>query len=138
VTGAANAVIAVKDLWTPIVPTEVGYEQAQAYARALGLTTTSTRVWLGCSICRLPHTPEEHPMAHQGFKTRHISLGADGTAIVSQRVWEKLQRYVDDAGFTIVNTVPDPPAVTMSFRDGARDPKITVHHKVPRELKSER
>lgn len=136
VTDVGPAVIAVKDITEPLEPTEVGLPQALAYATVLGVTTTSTRVWLACSVCRLPHTPEEHPMGHQGFKARHIRLDSDGTAIVSEGVWAGLSKFVDNGGFEIVNTVPNPPAVTMSFRQG-RDPHITVHHKVPREIRSQ-
>ena len=134
-SGATNAVIAVKDLRTPLTPTEVGASQAQAYAKVLGVTTTSTQVWLACSICNLPHTPEEHPMGHQGFKTRHITLGPDGTAMVSRKIWQKLQTYVDDGGFSIVNTVAEPPAVRLDFNKPG-GPVLTVHQKVPQEIRT--
>lgn len=134
-TKVGPAVIAVRDRETPIAPTEVGRVRAVAAANALNVTTYRTSVWNECSACSIPETPSDHPMGHQGFKTRHITVDADGYAIVSEGVWAGLHKYVDDGGFAVINTVPDPPPVTMNFEKG-RDTKITVHHKVPRELRS--
>lgn len=115
ITGTGPAVIAIKDLSEPF-------------------DATNGR-WPACSICGIPEMAEGIPMGHQGFKTRHVTVDADGYAIVSAGVWEGISKFVDNGGFELVNTVPAPPAVTMSFKNG-RDPHITVHHKVPREIRS--
>jgi hypothetical protein len=117
VTDVAPVIIAVRDITEPI-------------------KNPKNRNWPGCSICGIPPSPADAPIGHQGFKTRHITLDADGTAIVSPAVWAGLSKFVDAGGFTLDGTVANPPAVTLSFQKG-RDPSITVHEKVPQELTTE-
>lgn len=129
VTDAANAIIAVRDITEPFTP-------VPGWVDVPGIGPVHyDETWPACAQCNIPASKADAPIAHQGYKTRHIRLGPDGTTIVSEGVWAGLSKFIDNGGFEIVNTVPNPPAVTLSFREG-RDPHITVHHKVPREIRS--
>lgn len=64
-----------------------------------------------------PYTaPYECPTCHliHVFKTYHVELDDEGTAIVSFEVWEKVQR-IPAHGFQIVSTVEKPPLKILSF-----------------------
>lgn len=56
-----------------------------------------------CRLCGHPHT----------CKTYHIQLEGDGTATVSETIWDRLQRLFDCGGFELANEVKEPPGQTM-------------------------
>lgn len=65
--------------------------------------------WPGCSACGIPSP------GHEGFKTRHITVDADGYAIVSSGVWEGLSHLIDHGGFVFENPVPEPPTLHVNL-----------------------
>lgn len=86
----------------------------------------------GCSACSLPSP------GHEGYKTKHLRIDADGYAIVSPEYWLDLQRFIDHGQFEYANEVPDPPRqqlLVVANRDGSvRDSKLVVHHKMARPI----
>lgn len=86
--------------------------------------------WVGCSKCRLPAP------GHEGFKTTHVDVDHDGYAIVSQGVWDQLQRFIDTGGFEYANPVPEPPRQNMAFD---RNGNLTVRtlHKIQPDIRTE-
>ena len=136
-TGIKNAIVAVKDITVPFTPRPATHSEVAAAAVVLGVPTGGTMaLWSACATCGLPPTPADHPMGHQGFKTRHIHVDADGTAIVSAGVWAGLSRLFDKGGFELVNTVPTPPAITLAM-GGKGGGKRIVHHKTQRPINTE-
>lgn len=55
-----------------------------------------------CGLCHIIHT----------FKTYHINVDAEGFAIVSPTIWEKLQQIPLNP-FTLMNEVEKPPTLTL-------------------------
>ncbi len=47
------------------------------------------------------------------MKTHHIDIDSDGYAIVSVRVWNRLQGLFRNAGFRFQNFVQDPPPLSI-------------------------
>lgn len=47
------------------------------------------------------------------MKTHHIDIDSDGYAIVSVRVWDRLQGLFKNAGFRFQNFVQDPPPLRI-------------------------
>ena len=85
----------------------------------------------GCAACMLP------PPGHEGYKTKHIRVDADGYAIVAEDYWADMQRFVDNGGFELANPVPAPPRQQLLARvngDGTTDSKLIVHHKMARPI----
>ena len=83
--------------------------------------------WPGCSICSLPSP------GHEGFKTRHVEIDADGCGIVSEGVWEGLCHLFDNGGFVAENPVAAPPRQSITFQpDGTT--KLEVHHRIQRPI----
>lgn len=56
-----------------------------------------------CGTCKVVHP----------CKIMHIQLDGDGTAIVSERGWQQLQRVPNHGGFRVVNTVDNPPPINV-------------------------
>ncbi len=82
--------------------------------------------WPGCSICQLPSP------GHDGYKTRHVTIDAEGEGIVSVGVWEGLKNLYDRGGFELVNTVTNPPNQKIDFEHTLKgaEGKLTVVQKV--------
>lgn len=59
-------------------------------------------------ICKFCGTPHE-------CKTYHFQLDGDGTIIVSETIWNRLQAMYDHGGFEKVNVVASPPDVHLSL-----------------------
>ena len=77
-----NAIIALRDL-----------------SRPLGDPAVLDKVKEPCATCVTKHF----------HKTYHFQL-RDGSVIVSETIWAKLQVMPDSGGFTLVNYVEEPPA----------------------------
>ena len=56
-----------------------------------------------CPRCKRYHT----------YKSLHIGLGSDGTAIISPEAWEVLKTIPTNAGLSYVNEVPNPPPLNI-------------------------
>jgi hypothetical protein len=61
------------------------------------------------------------------FKTYHIDLDDQGTAIVSETVWGKLQE-IPNQPFSLVNTVAKPPTIVLDLRRNLEFDKPLVTH----------
>lgn len=80
----------------------------------------------GCSVCGIGEP------GHEGFKTRHVTLDAEGCGIVSEGVMEGLAHLADQGGFDVENVVRNPPRQLVSL--GANGATVTVHQTIPRDL----
>lgn len=80
-----NGVIALRDKGRPLPEPKYGekFEDVQPV----------------CSICKYQHR----------FKTTHLRLNA-GQIIVSESLWQYIQKFPDNGGFEFVNHVENPPA----------------------------
>lgn len=93
-----NALIVLRDLAQPLSPPKYG-ERLEDVVPV-------------CSKCGIQHM-------HQ---TWHLQLRR-GTVIVSEKVWENIQRLFDDGGFEVVNHVAEPPAQGM-FPGQDKEPEL--------------
>ncbi len=86
--------------------------------------------WPGCSICKILSP------GHEGYKTRHVEIDADGYGLVSVGVWRGLQRLDDHGGFELVNTITNPPHQEIIFGAHGETRKV-IHHKMTRPIVSQ-
>lgn len=83
--------------------------------------------WPGCSVCHLPSP------GHEGYKTRHITVDANGETTVVEGIWEALKRFIDHGGFEAIGVHRNPPPVRMSMNNGLLGPRGQVLAVVDRE-----
>lgn len=82
----------------------------------------------GCNICGLPEG-----FGHEGYKTRHIDIDADGYAIVSEGVLEGLKHLADWGGFELQNVVSNPPGIKLEIGSNGQIKK-TIIQKVQQDI----
>jgi hypothetical protein len=100
-----NAMVVIRDLTRP-------FDAVNRYGERL------VDVQPVCSKCGVQHF----------HKTFHLQLRA-GSVIVSEAVWDTLQRMVDDAGFEFVNYVEEPPAQGIAINAATGVGNVTLIEK---------
>ena len=83
--------------------------------------------WNGCAACHIPSP------GHEGYKTRHVSIDADGEGIISDGVWEGLCHLYARGGCEAVNSVTNPPRIGIDFNKPA-GATLTVYHRLQQPI----
>lgn len=78
-------------------------------------------------VVQIPHLGRQTP---SGPKLYNVTLDAEGDAIVSETVWQRVQEALGLLGqpsvFLVMNQVQEPPALILDTRAPARERRVVL------------